>query len=164
MPLAGIWRHTRRPLPGTVAPVNQPTQADAPSAGTGRGINASVLRRLRVERSWSQEELAIAAGVSLRTVQRLEAEARGSVRTLKCVAAALEVDMHNLERKPRTELAGARWGYGGVAVGSACAVIAVLAEWITNGNAAQAGISLGIIGAIAGVSCAVIGTLLDRRE
>ncbi|MGI9235884.1 MAG: hypothetical protein ACR2QZ_00715 [Woeseiaceae bacterium] len=66
--------------------------------------------------------------------------------------------MHNLEEKPRTNLIGVRWGYGGVIVGVVSAVIAITTEWInSDGSAYEAGISFGIVGLIAGVSCAFIG-------
>jgi len=129
-----------------------------------RSINGQLLKRLRLEKSWSQEELAIAAGVSPRTIQRLEAEQSGSLRTLKGVAAALEVDMHNLEKAPRTQLVGVRWGYAGIILGVVCAVIALVLDLVIgNGTTADTGIALGIIGLIGGVSMAVIGTLTDRR-
>ena len=130
-----------------------------------RSINGQLLKCLRVEKSWSQEELAIAAGVSPRTIQRLEAEQSGSLRTLKGVASALEVDMHNLEKIPRTQLVGVRWGYAGAIFGVACAVIAVVLDLVVgDGTTADAGIALGIIGLIGGVSMAVIGALADRKS
>ena len=52
--------------------------------------------------------------------------------------------MHNLEKKPRTHLIGVRWGYGGVIVGVASAVIAIVANWTAgNGSAYEVGISMG---------------------
>jgi len=66
--------------------------------------------------------------------------------------------MHNLEEKPRTHLIGVRWGYGGVIVGVACAVIAITSQWISGDSSAyEVGISMGVIGAIAGLSSAFIG-------
>ena len=38
-------------------------------------INADLVIKARKKKSWSQEELAIAAGLNLRTVQRIESEA-----------------------------------------------------------------------------------------
>ncbi|MGI9271069.1 MAG: helix-turn-helix transcriptional regulator [Woeseiaceae bacterium] len=123
-----------------------------------RTINKNIVKRLRTERGWSQEELAIAADLSARTVQRLEAEGGGSTNSIKSIASALEVDMHNLEEKPRTDLIGVRWGYGGVIIGVTCAIAAIAWEW-TSGDATayEVGLSMGMIGLIAGVSCAFIG-------
>ena len=128
-----------------------------------RGVNNELLKRLRKERSWSQEELSIASGVSLRTVQRLEAEESSSVRTLKCIAAALEVDMHNLEGKPRTQLVGVRWGYAGVIVGSVCATIAILVDWLIGGASPfVVGMSFGAVGLFSGLCCFAIGFYVDH--
>ena len=123
-----------------------------------RTINAELVKRLRTERGWSQEELAIASDLSARTVQRLETEGGGSTNSIKSIASALEVEMHNIEEKPRTNLIGVRWGYGGVIVGVTCAVIAIGSDWIFGeGSAYDAGISMGVVGLIAGLSCALIG-------
>jgi transcriptional regulator with XRE-family HTH domain len=54
------------------------------------------VRGLREARSWTQQHLADAAGLSLRTVQRLEAMHSGSAETLLAVAAALDVDVRTL--------------------------------------------------------------------
>ncbi len=54
-------------------------------------IDASMTRSLRELRGWSQEQLAEAAGLGLRTVQRLESEGRASAETRTCLAAAFSV-------------------------------------------------------------------------
>ncbi|MEI9850066.1 MAG: helix-turn-helix transcriptional regulator [Sphingomonas sp.] len=54
------------------------------------------IRMLREARAWTQEHLAEAAGVSLRTVQRLEAGAGFASETALAVAAALDVDVREL--------------------------------------------------------------------
>ena len=55
----------------------------------------SILHR-RTERGWSQEELAMHAGVSARTIQRLETGNRASLETLKCLAAVFETTVSEL--------------------------------------------------------------------
>jgi len=66
--------------------------------------------------------------------------------------------MHNLEEKPRTHLIGVRWGYGGVIVGVACAVLAIASNWITGDSSMyEVGVSMGVVGLIAGLSSAIIG-------
>lgn len=57
---------------------------------------AARIRDLRLERSWSQEHLAGAAGLSLRTVQRVEGGYASSGDTLLALAAAFDI--------PATEL------------------------------------------------------------
>lgn len=123
-----------------------------------RKINSVLMKRLRIEKEWSQEELAIASDLSSRTIQRIEADGGGSTSSIKSIASALEVDMHNLEEKPRTTLIGVRWGYGGVITGATCAIVAIAWNWMTGGGSAyEAGLSLGAVGFIAGASCALIG-------
>jgi DNA-binding XRE family transcriptional regulator len=54
------------------------------------------IRQLRERRSWTQAHLAEAAGLSLRTVQRLETEHACAPETLLALAAALDVDVRTL--------------------------------------------------------------------
>jgi transcriptional regulator with XRE-family HTH domain len=60
-------------------------------------INAELVFRARKDRCWSQEELAIAAGLSLRTVQRIENESSASLQSKKALASALEIDIRDLD-------------------------------------------------------------------
>lgn len=60
-------------------------------------INAAVILEQRMRRAWTQEELAIASGLSHRTIQRLEKEASGSLESKKALAAALEIDICDLD-------------------------------------------------------------------
>ncbi|WP_295731855.1 helix-turn-helix domain-containing protein [uncultured Limosilactobacillus sp.] len=54
------------------------------------------IKDLRVTKGMSQEELATAAKVSVRTVQRLEAGQDGSIETLNLIAGALGVGVRDL--------------------------------------------------------------------
>lgn len=56
-------------------------------------LNPSIVRRLREARHWSQEQLAAAAGLGLRTVQHVEADGVASRGTRVCLAAALDTDV-----------------------------------------------------------------------
>lgn len=60
-------------------------------------INAELVLRARKKRCWSQEELAIAAGLNLRTVQRIENESSASLQSKKALASALEIDIQDLD-------------------------------------------------------------------
>ncbi|BFM11047.1 hypothetical protein R50072_12000 [Simiduia litorea] len=55
-----------------------------------------IVKKLREQRSWSQEQLAQIAGLSLRTIQRVEAGNKASLETLKSLAAVFEVDIGKL--------------------------------------------------------------------
>src|ERR1044072_4365506 len=54
------------------------------------------IKTLREARAWTQAHLADAAGVSLRTIQRLETVHACSPETLPALAAALQVDVRSL--------------------------------------------------------------------
>jgi transcriptional regulator with XRE-family HTH domain len=56
-----------------------------------------LVQKLRLQRGWSQEQLAEMSGVSVRTIQRLERGQSGAVETLKAVASVLEVDFPRLQ-------------------------------------------------------------------
>lgn len=58
-----------------------------------------ILKKLRYKRKWSQEQLAEIAGLSVRTVQRIEAGGKASLESLKSLAAVLEVDTAILEQE-----------------------------------------------------------------
>lgn len=56
-------------------------------------VNGQLIRFLREQRGWSQEQLASAAGLGPRTIQRAEREGTASRETCLCLAATLESDM-----------------------------------------------------------------------
>ena len=62
-------------------------------------VNAELIVKLRKERSWSQDELAIASGLNLRTIQRIESYASASLQSKKALAAALDIDTRDLENE-----------------------------------------------------------------
>ena len=53
--------------------------------------------KARKQKSWSQEELAIASGLNLRTIQRIEREASASLESKKALASALDLDIQDLD-------------------------------------------------------------------
>ena len=60
-------------------------------------INVDLVLSARKQKSWSQEELAIASGLNLRTIQRIESEASASLQSKKALASALNLDVHDLD-------------------------------------------------------------------
>lgn len=66
-------------------------------------LDTAKIRRWREERSWSQEHLAETAGVSLRTIQRIENGEGGSRDSVMALAAAFNVDALALTIDPRIE-------------------------------------------------------------
>jgi DNA-binding XRE family transcriptional regulator len=60
-------------------------------------INSALVKQLRSEKSWSQDELAIASGLNLRTVQRIEKEATASLQSKKALASVFGIAVKDLE-------------------------------------------------------------------
>lgn len=58
------------------------------------------VQKLRLKRGWSQQQLAEASGLSVRTVQRIEAGEPASTETLKSLAAVFEVHFSTLNPEP----------------------------------------------------------------
>jgi transcriptional regulator with XRE-family HTH domain len=54
------------------------------------------IRKLRLQRGWTQDQLAEFTGLSVRSVQRIERGARPSLESLKALASVFEVDIANL--------------------------------------------------------------------
>ena len=143
-------------------------QAEKNYMDTQMKIDASTLRNLREEKSWSQEHLANAAGLSTRTVQRVEAEGVGSAETRLALAAALDVPVSDLA--PPLAVApsfgyrrGRFWGWAGWSVG-ALGAFAGIASAIASGSlsSGQAGASIGLVCAGLGISAAILGHLQFR--
>ncbi len=59
-------------------------------------ISSAKVRRYRSERGWSQDQLALASGLSLRTIQRVEAEGNASRETQVCLAATFGISLAEL--------------------------------------------------------------------
>ena len=59
-------------------------------------INAELVIALRTQRAWSQEELSIASGLNLRTIQRIEKEGSVSLQSKKALASVFGIDIHDL--------------------------------------------------------------------
>jgi transcriptional regulator with XRE-family HTH domain len=56
-----------------------------------------LIQKLRLQRGWSQEQLAEISGLSVRTVQRLERGQTASLESLKALGAAFGVDLSALQ-------------------------------------------------------------------
>lgn len=58
-----------------------------------------IIKDIRLDRGLSQEQLAYMAGVSTRTLQRIERGATPSTETLKCLASALDLKFEDLREE-----------------------------------------------------------------
>ncbi len=55
-----------------------------------------IVKKLRVEKRWSQEQLAKMSGLSVRTIQRVESGQSASLETLKSLASVFEIEINKL--------------------------------------------------------------------
>ncbi|MFT6132528.1 MAG: transcriptional regulator with XRE-family HTH domain [Shewanella sp.] len=62
-------------------------------------INAELVLKLRKKNSWTQEELAIASGLNLKTIQRIETKASASLQSKKALASVFNIDIQNLDNE-----------------------------------------------------------------
>lgn len=56
-----------------------------------------LIQKLRLQRGWSQEQLAEVSGLSVRTIQRLERGQPGSLESMNALAAVFETDLDRLK-------------------------------------------------------------------
>ncbi len=54
------------------------------------------VQKLRLQRGWSQQQLAELSGLSARTIQRIEGGQAASTETLKSLASVFEIDFSDL--------------------------------------------------------------------
>ena len=66
-------------------------------------VNAALVAELRKKAAWSQDELATAAGLNLRTIQRIENVGTASLQSAKALAAVLEIDLEDLKQGPESK-------------------------------------------------------------
>ncbi|MEI8658184.1 DUF4019 domain-containing protein [Vibrio sp. Hal054] len=69
-------------------------------------VNQELIKKLRSGKFWSQEHLALIAGISLRTVQRAENEGKCSLESQKAIAAAFELDVADLSVESNSTVLG----------------------------------------------------------
>ena len=55
-----------------------------------------IVRKLRLQKGWSQEQLAEMSGLSVRTIQRIERGKKAGLESLKSLAAVFEIDLSQL--------------------------------------------------------------------
>ena len=61
-----------------------------------------LVQKLRLQRGWSQEQLAELSGLSVRTIQRIERGLPASNETLKSLASVFEIDFSTLQATQET--------------------------------------------------------------
>lgn len=66
------------------------------------------VKQLRLQRAWSREQLAEMAGLSVRTIQRIENGERPGLETLSALAAVFEVTVAEIGGEARRKTRRAR--------------------------------------------------------
>lgn len=61
-------------------------------------IDAEKIKRLRIEHIWTQEQLAEVAGISYRTIQRIEATGKAGMESIRALANAYGIESSELLR------------------------------------------------------------------
>jgi transcriptional regulator with XRE-family HTH domain len=62
-------------------------------------INLRDIKKMRLERHWSQEQLAEMSGLSIRTIQRIENGENAGLESLKSLAAVFETNIEDSNKK-----------------------------------------------------------------
>ena len=66
-------------------------------------INLRDIKKLRLERHWSQDQLAEMSGLSIRTIQRIENGENAGLESLKSLAAVFEINIADSDKKEEIE-------------------------------------------------------------
>jgi len=100
-------------------------------------VKVDLLLQMRKAKAWSQDELATASGLNLRTIQRIEKEATASLQSMKALASAFDVNIRDLEREESemiNELLGKEvtivTGYIGAVYSLKGKIVEIQAPWL----------------------------------
>ena len=58
-----------------------------------------IVRKLRLQRAWSQDQLAQLSGLSIRTIQRIERGQKAGLESMKALAAVFEIPLADLQQQ-----------------------------------------------------------------
>lgn len=98
-------------------------------------LNSKLIIKLRTSRAWTQQHLSEVANLSLRTIQRVEKNGKGSPETIQAIAAAFETSTQTLLFSPtcsddNKSLRKTGWMAGGIisTVGAAFLIMATFSS------------------------------------
>ena len=66
-------------------------------------INLRDIKKMRLERHWSQDQLAEMSGLSIRTIQRIENGENAGLESLKSLGAVFEINIEDSDKKKEIE-------------------------------------------------------------
>jgi DNA-binding XRE family transcriptional regulator len=125
-------------------------------------IRARAIKKLRQERAWSQQHLADASGISLRTVQRIEKTGQASPESIKALAASFGINASELVEAPSGLSHGRR--RKGLAIGIPV-IAGVVASWVFVATIATAEpVMLGVSFSSDGEQLADVQLLTDSGQ
>lgn len=129
-------------------------------------VNSEFVKSERLQRGWSQEHLAEVAGLSLRTIQRIESDGSCSLESRNALGAALDMAGADLERGAYTQNErkdierGLFWGNLGVWAGMIFGGLGIVAGFFSDETPREDfWLILGLWGAIAGIVLGGFGVL-----
>jgi transcriptional regulator with XRE-family HTH domain len=137
-------------------------------------IDVAKLKGARLARGLSQEDIAHAAGISGRTLQRIETGQQPSFETARALAAffeALGIDVRLTGEPPAPEATprspkvdrNLRWSRRGILLGGIGSLAGQVAGFVQGTmTSADLGMGLGLLGLGMGV-CFLIVDVLDRK-
>jgi len=133
-------------------------------------VDPQTLVLLRQTRHWTQEELAVASGLGLRTIQRAESDGQLSSASLKSLASVFEVTVDELLLASPSSGSSVSWGPQiGLAFGMGGAVLGGMLSMssqvrsLSVAESSSGSLSLGFTGLFVGLTCALIGWLYNRH-
>ncbi|ARN73362.1 helix-turn-helix transcriptional regulator [Oceanicoccus sagamiensis] len=134
-------------------------------------INTALIKTLRNERAWSQEQLAAISGLSHRTIQRIENEGSCSLESKKALAAAFDMEAEGLDidttkiTTQKQTIKGVKLAFLAVVLGMLCAYTGITHSLINHHiSSGQAGLYYGGIAAFCGICSGLIGILSNRLQ
>jgi len=66
-------------------------------------LNVTLVKETRINRGWTQAQLAELCAVNIRTIQRVENDGTASLETTMALAAAFDLEINELFADPGTE-------------------------------------------------------------
>ena len=72
-------------------------------------INLRDIKKMRLERHWSQDQLSEMSGLSIRTIQRIENGENAGLESLKSLAAVFEINITDSDKKEEMEQIRKDW-------------------------------------------------------
>ena len=119
---------------------------------------SSVIRKHRIDRPWSQEHLAKASGLGLRTIQRLESRGSGSQESIKALASVFEVNADTLVWPDGNFQTYKHRQWGLVAIGVLPLVVAIVFFSSDLGHTIPAA-GLGVLFGILTIACLIFSSM-----